>query len=46
MDFKTFAIESAKTLVTVAGTTAIAYAGLRLAQKIYGPIEVTIKEKK
>lgn len=46
MDIKEFAIESARTLLVVTGTTVLAYAGLRLAQKLYGPIEVTIKEKK
>lgn len=46
MDIKDFAIETVKNLVFVAGTTVTVYAGLKLAQKLYGPIEVSIKEKK
>lgn len=46
MDLKTFAIETLKFTLFVVGTTVTAYAGVKLAQKIYGPIEVTIKDKK
>jgi len=46
MDLKELAIESTKLAVTVISTTVTAYVGIKIAQKLLGPIEVTIKEKK